>query len=148
MTEPKDLAVRWIDEIFNASAFDILDDVVATDFVEHALAPFGSSAPGSVDGPVHTKQVIERLRAQFPDLVMTVDAVIAEGDLVSARVTASGTNRGPLNGVIPPTGRSFVVQQCHWFRIDRGRIVEHWAVRDDLGTMLQLGVVPSAGVPR
>jgi predicted ester cyclase len=71
----------------------------------------------------------------------------AEEDVVSVRVLATGTNLGPLNAVIPPTGRSFRAQQSHWFRVADGRIVEHWATRDDLSTMLQLGVIPKPGPP-
>jgi len=76
-----------------------------------------------------------------------VAAEFVEQDVVSIRVLATGTNLGPLNGMIPPTGRSFSVQQSHWFRVADGRIAEHWATRDDLSTMLQLGVIPRPGPP-
>jgi predicted ester cyclase len=146
--DPKHVVRRWISEIVNESCLDAIDDVVATDFVEHALAPFGQVAPGPVDGPSHTRQTIKGLRTQFPDLQMTIDSLIGEGDLACARVTATGTNVGPINGAIPPTKKSFTVQQCHWFRACGGKLVEHWAVRDDLSSMLQLGVLSAGGDPR
>jgi predicted ester cyclase len=94
-----------------------------------------------VDGPTHLRETAEWLLAQFPDLRMTVMAVAADGDTVAVRVLSEGTNGGSLNGVVPPTGRRFSAEQSHWFRIQDGRLAEHWATRDDLGTMLQLGVL-------
>ena len=66
---------------------------------------------------------------------------LAEGNEVAVRLTARGTNLGPIGGVIPPTGREFVASQSHWFRVEDGKLAEHWAVRDDLSAMLQLGVI-------
>jgi len=143
----KSLVRLWVEEIFNANRVELAGDVVAAEFVEHALAPFGQEAPGLVDGPAHTRATVDFLRAQFPDVRMTIEAMAAEQDVVSIRVLATGTNLGPLNGMIPPTGRSFSVQQSHWFRVADGRIAEHWATRDDLSTMLQLGVIPRPGPP-
>ena len=78
---------------------------------------------------------------------MSIESMIAEGDVVAVRVASTGTSLGPINGVIPPTGRSFSTRQSHWFRVRDGRLAEHWATRDDLGTMLQLGVIPAPGGP-
>jgi SnoaL-like polyketide cyclase len=61
----------------------------------------------------------------------TVEAAVAEGDLVAARVLSEGTNLGPLNGVMPPTGKRFSAYQSYWYRIENGKLAEHWAVRDD-----------------
>jgi predicted SnoaL-like aldol condensation-catalyzing enzyme len=54
---------------------------------------------------------------------------------------------GPLNGVVPPTGRRFAARQSHWFRVADAKLVEHWATREDLVAMLQLGVVQPPGPP-
>jgi predicted ester cyclase len=147
MSEADTLVRRWIG-VFNAHDVDACRAIVTEAFVEHALAPFGRVSPGAVDGPTHLREAAEWLRAQFPDLQMTVLAVVAEGDTVAVRVASEGTNRGPLNGVMPPTGRHFSAEQSHWFRIQDGRLAEHWATRDDLGTMLQLGVIQPPGPPR
>jgi predicted ester cyclase len=61
-------------------------------------------------------------------------------------MTARGTNHGPIGGVVPPTGREFTAGQSHWFRIEGGKLAEHW-VRDDLTAMLQLGVIQPPGSP-
>ncbi len=94
-----------------------------------------------MNGPEHMRGVVEWLYAQFPDLRMTVEAVVEEGDTIAVRVLSEGTNLGPLNGVIPPTGKRFSARQTHWFRIEDGLLVEHWATREDLPAMLQLGVI-------
>jgi predicted ester cyclase len=78
---------------------------------------------------------------------MTVEAIVAEGDTVAVRVLSEGTNLGPLNGVMPPTGKRFSARQSHWFRIEDGKLAEHWATREDLPAMLQLGVVRPPGRP-
>ena len=72
---------------------------------------------------------------------------MSEGDVVAARVLTEGTNLGKLNGVMPPTGKRFSARQSHWFRVEEGKLAEHWATRDDLTVMLQLGVVPRPGPP-
>jgi len=79
---------------------------------------------------------------------MPVELLVADGDLVAALVVTSGTNLGTLNGIVPPTGRRFTARQTHWFRVRDGRLSEHWATRDDLSTMLQLGVVELPGRSR
>lgn len=78
---------------------------------------------------------------------MTIKSIVEEGDLVAVRVLSEGTNTGPLNGVIPPTGRRFSTAQSHWFRVEAGRLAEHWATRKDLPTMIQLGVITPPGPP-
>ena len=87
------------------------------------------------------------LRNQFPDIRMTADATVSNGDVIATLVTTTGTNLGPLNGRMPPTGRHFEARQSHWFRVRQGRLAEHWATRDDLSTMLQLGVITAPGRP-
>jgi hypothetical protein len=52
------------------------------------------------------------------------------------------TDDGTVDSVFPPTGRTFAITQSHWFRMRDGRILEHWANRDDLGMARQLGWVP------
>ncbi|MGZ4600682.1 ester cyclase [Oryzihumus sp.] len=145
----KALVRRHFEETFNQRHLASCDVLFAHDFIEHAVAPFGPAAPGLVDGPAHMRQTVEWLIAQYPDLHMRIEQVVAEGDLVVARVRSTGTNLGPLNGVIPATGRRFDSYACHWFRVVDGLLAEHWAVRDDLTSMVQIGVItpprPPAG---
>jgi predicted ester cyclase len=87
------------------------------------------------------------LLAQFPDMHITIEALIAEGDTVATRVLSSGTNLGKLNGVIPWTGSRFEAHQTHRFRAENGKLVDHWATREDFPAMLQLGIIQPPGPP-
>ena len=62
-------------------------------------------------------------------------------------ILSEGTNLGPLNGGVPPTGKRFRARHSHWFRVADGKLVEHWATREDLPTMLQHGILRPPGGP-
>ena len=145
-TDPRVLARRAFEEVFNKQNLDVCDEIFARAYVEHAVAPFQQTEPGTVEGPEHMRGVVSWLREQFPDLQMIIEAVVAEGDLVAVLVRSEGTNTGKLNGVMPPTGKRFSARQSHWYRVADGKLAEHWATREDLPTMLQLGVIgPPSG---
>ncbi len=143
----KALVLRHFEEIFNEKNLDACDGMMAEDYVEHAMAPFGRTEPGHVNGPVSMRETAQWLIAQFPDIHMTVEAIVAEGHLVACRVLSEGTNLGPLNGMMPPTGKRFSAQQSHWYRVEDGKLAEHWATREDLPAMIQLGVIQPPGPP-
>lgn len=89
------------------------------------------------------KREILAARAAFPDLHFAVMDIIAEGDRVAFRTTMHGTHNGPWHGM-PPTGKSFVMEQMHIVRMDaEGCGTDHWAVFDTLGMLQQLGVIPA-----
>ena len=132
---------RWVEELWNGRDLGVCDELIAARFVEHATAPFSAQEPGEVDGPATMRASVAWLLGQFPDLTMTIQAIATDGDLVAVRVSSRGTNLGRLNGVLPASGKAFDAEQSHWFRLTDGKIAEHWATRDDLTTMLQLGVV-------
>lgn len=104
-------------------------------------------------GPEGLKRVFKSLLTAFPDRKYIVEDILATGDKVVCRLTVSGTHQGvpeiPVEGgmlmTVPPTGKAYTVQQIHICRVANGKIAEHWAVRDDLGMMRQLGVVPGTG---
>lgn len=100
----KELVRRHVEEIWNRQDLAVADELMAVDYLEHAVAPFGQAEPGRVNGPAALRQTAQWLVAQFPDLHMTIEAMVAEGDTVAVRVVSEGTNLGPLNGVVPPTG--------------------------------------------
>jgi predicted ester cyclase len=85
------------------------------------------------------------LRRAFSELRYQVLALVAERDLVAVRTMMHGVHTGPMRD-LPPTGKPFAQSQSHWFRIVDGRIAEHWATRDDLGFLHQVGIVPTARV--
>jgi steroid delta-isomerase-like uncharacterized protein len=128
---------RIYEEMFNKGDLAIVDDLVAPDAVNHEAPP---GMPNR--GPESARQVVMMLRTAFPDLHFTIEELVAEGDTVAGRVTMSGTHLGPFQG-IPATGRSFEQAQTHFVRFREGFAIEHRAVRDDLGMMRQLGVIPA-----
>ena len=90
----KELVRRHFDEIWNQRNLGVADALMADDYVEHAVAPFGQAEPGRVNGPAAMRQTAEWLLSQFPDLQMTIEAIVAEGDTVAVRVLSEGTNLG------------------------------------------------------
>ena len=125
-----------MDEVFNQGNYDAADQLVAEDFFNH-------EAPDS-PGPEGFKATARWLRAAFPDYHAEMQEFVADGDLMVARLVVSGTHAGDYMG-IAPTGRSFSVQHMHMYRVRDGRLVEHWACRDDLGQLSQLGLLPHIG---
>jgi steroid delta-isomerase-like uncharacterized protein len=90
------------------------------------------------------KQLVTMYLAAFPDLHLTIEDQIAEGDKVVIRWTAHGTHKGNFMG-IPPTGKEAVVTGITIDRFANGKTVEAWNNSDDLGLLQQLGVVPAPG---
>jgi predicted ester cyclase len=90
------------------------------------------------------------LREAFGDLAFEVHEVVEDRDLIVVHNTMSGRHTGNMvmyadgkvQAVMPPTGRRFASTQTHWFRMRDGKVVEHWANRDDIGTAQQLGWIP------
>jgi steroid delta-isomerase-like uncharacterized protein len=134
----KRFAVERVEALFNRGELHRVEEFVTEDFVNH------EAWPGEDPGYEGFRLRLRRLREAIPDIHMEVEDVIAEGDTVAYRATLSGTHRGTLMGMAP-TGRAFRVQHMHWLRMRDGRSSEHWAVRDDLGMLQQLGIIPEPG---
>lgn len=134
----KDLFRRTYDEMFNQGNVDVAEELIAPDFINHE-APQGLNM-----GPQSMRKLVTWLRSAFPDLHFEIEELVAEGDTVVGRLTMKGTHHGEFQG-IAPTGRSFEQAQVHFVRFKDGKGVEHRAVRDDLGMMQQLGVIPMPG---
>ncbi|HSL00536.1 MAG TPA: ester cyclase [Rubrobacteraceae bacterium] len=136
MSAEKNKAVvrRFIEEAFNERNIDITGELVASNSINHE-----AYKPDWQRGVNGYKRTFEWLLAAFPDFRVDIEDIVADGDKVAARVSMSGTHEGEFVG-IPATSRRFSVQQIHWFRLAGGKIVERWAVRDDMGMMQQLGV--------
>jgi steroid delta-isomerase-like uncharacterized protein len=130
---------RYVEEGWAKDGVEVADEVFAEGYVAHQ--PDGSEQER---GPEDVKQFLRQYREAFPDLQITIEDQIAEGDKVVIRLTASGTHQGEFMG-IPPTGNRAAWTEIHVCRIADGKLVEHWANLDQLGMMQQLGVVPPPG---
>ena len=135
--ENKALIRRW-DELWNAGDAAAIAALVTPDYVRHD--PNGPE----VRGPAAERQLVELYRAAFPDLRFTIEHLVADGDLVMARVTVRGTHRGELLG-IPPTGTPLTLAAMELYRIRDGKVAEQWVALDALGLLQQLGAVPTLG---
>ena len=133
--ENKAVVHRYIEEVWNAGNLDLIDEMFAPEYTNH------SPSPGQTPGPEGLKQLITMFRDAAPDLHLTVEDMIGEGDEVVTRWTARGTHQGELLG-IPPTGKQIAMTAIVIERFSGGRIVDHWAARDDLGLLQRLGVIP------
>jgi steroid delta-isomerase-like uncharacterized protein len=127
---------RYIEECWNDHDLANIDELVSPDYLNHAASPEHQYGIAAV------KHVMNWLFAVFPDHRFDIEDAVADGDTVAVRGTCSGTHEGELWG-IPPTGERFAAQQVHWFRVPDDKVAEHRAVRDDLGMMRQLGVMPT-----
>ena len=110
----------------------VLDDLVATDMVNHAAAPQGR------DG---LKTILHTIEAGLGPAELEQHHLIGEADLVVQHVTLHGTHRAstmPLLADAPITGRSAAWRFIHIWRVADGMLVEHWACRDDMGLLEQL----------
>lgn len=131
----KMLVRRAVEEVYNQGNLDVVDEIVASDFVIH-------SSSEDIHGPEGTKQYVAMLRAAFPDLHISITDQIAEGDRVATRWIAQGTHTGAFQG-IPPTGKPVRVTAIDIDRVANGKVVECWTNVDELGLLQQLGVVPA-----
>jgi steroid delta-isomerase-like uncharacterized protein len=129
---------RVFEEGLNRRDHAVFDELVADDYVNHE----GSNIAVSSVGPQNWSDVVARLGASFPDISWRVLRTLAQADQVWAEVTMSGTHEGAFFAM-PASGRTFEVRQVHLHRVEGGLIREHWAVRDDLGVLVQLGLVDS-----
>ncbi len=123
LEQNKTLFKRFVDEVFNNKNVDVLDELMDFTVVEH-------------------KEEITAFLGAFPDLHVTVEDLIAEGDKIVGRVTLTGTHLGELMG-IPATGKKVSFSEILIVRISNGKVVELSEVADTMSMMQQLGVIPS-----
>ena len=123
---------NFIQRVFNEGRLDLLDEFLAPSYV------IRDAPPGTPPGAEGVKSVVSMFRGAFPDLEITLDDVIAEGDEVAARSTLRGTHRGVLFGVAA-TGKPVSMTSLTMVRIVAGRLVESWVKNDTANLMNQLG---------
>jgi steroid delta-isomerase-like uncharacterized protein len=132
----KAIVRRLVEELWNKGNLSVADELFAPNYEHHdaSTLDFGW-------GPDSEKKRATLYRAAFPDLRLTIEDIIDEGEIVIIRWSCRGTHKGDLSG-IAPTGKQFNISGVTIARLANGKLAEGWVNWDALGLMQQLGVVP------
>jgi steroid delta-isomerase-like uncharacterized protein len=133
--ENKENVRRLNDEVFNKGNLALVDEIACSDYVFHGTQ--------EVKGPEGLKQYIAAFRAAFPDLHITIEGMVAEGDMTAIRYTMRGTFKGEFMG-IAPTGKKMEIPNTSFASFRNGKQVEVWPYFDTLLWYQQLGIAPPA----
>ncbi len=126
----KALVCQFLEEVVNCGNTKLLPELVAPGHVRH-------SPDGDLYGPEGIRIELQEWRTGFPDLVLAVEDLIAEGDRVVSRFVLRGTHRGAFLAV-PATGQRVEVAGIGVDRVHEGRLAESWVSFDGLGLLRQL----------
>jgi steroid delta-isomerase-like uncharacterized protein len=135
MTQTKQIALDHLDRL-NAGDLAGAAALMADACINHSAIPEAQGRAGFVS-------LMTKLRTAFPDMRYTVEDVIVEGDRAVMRVTAAGTQTGPMSFVRLPleaSNKAVKFEQIHIVRVAEGKIVEHWLGQDSLAMFRQLGL--------
>lgn len=127
------LARRWFEEVWNRKNVGAISEMLAADGIVHGLGEDGRDLPG----PEGFRLFHEKFVGAFPDIRITVNDVVAEGERCAVRFTCEGTHRGGQLG-LPPTNRRVRFTAMAFMRVRNGQIVEGWNEIDGVGLMQQL----------
>jgi steroid delta-isomerase-like uncharacterized protein len=129
--ENKALARRSWEIVDN---LDTIEEIYAPDVLWH-------EPDQEVRGIDEARQFVTTYKTALPDLNITVEDVVGEGDKAVTRWTVRGTHQGEVEEFGPPTGRQVELKGITIHRIDGGKIVEEWEAYDNLSILQQLGLV-------
>ena len=133
----KALVRRWFKEVWNEGREDTIDELFAAHGIGYGLG----DTDVELHGPPAFKPFVRNLRGAIPDLRITIDDMLAEGDKVSIRITVQGTHKG-ANLDFAPSGRPVRFAGLVIVRIADGQLVEGWNSWDQLGLLRQIGALP------
>ena len=128
------LVEAFYERLWNRGELDAADELLAADFA------FRGSLGYQARGPDGFRTYVGMVRAAFPDFHNALEETIAEGDRIAARLTWTGTHRGPFLG-IAPTGRRISYQGVGLFTVAGGRLASAWVVGDGYALLRQLGAL-------
>lgn len=127
-------------QAYNDGDWDAIDETCTTDYVLHE-----PPNPDTIGIQAH-REATAALRQAFPDMLLSIDDQIEEGDRVAVRWTMTGTHTGASPAIpVPPTGKHVRITGCAIDRVVDGMVAETWNHMDYLGLLQQLGVVPPMG---
>lgn len=136
--ENKAIVRRIFEDGLNRGEVEAVAARTAPDFFDHDI----HVETGISGGPEDMSEALVAIRRGFPDIHVTIEDIVAEGDKVAVRNTWRGTHEGEFNG-ISATGRRIEITGTVIWRITNGMIAERWATIDTLGLLQQLGVMPA-----
>ncbi|MGE0815690.1 MAG: ester cyclase [Vicinamibacterales bacterium] len=125
---------RYFDEVWNGGDLDVLDELLAPDYVNHS-----PSIPNPRPGPADLKPIVRAMREGAPDLHYEILDLVVDGDRAAVFLRVTGTHTGALFG-LPPTGRPFDIRQMQIEWLKDGRLWQHWRVSDEREWLRQLGL--------
>ncbi len=138
MTQENSILIRrWFEEVWNSGRMEAIDEMASPDVIGHGQAQHATDI-----GLKEFKGFAAGFRSAFPDMKVTIDYIIEQGDKVVARWTATMTHKGEFLG-IAPTGKRATITGTSTQRIAGGKIVEGWDNWDQLGLLVQIGALPA-----
>ena len=129
------VVLNFVDEFKNRANHGIVDTLFSADFVHHL------TDPRLPPGREAMKLLGQSVAAAFPDVRVTVEDLLADGDFVIERTTARATHTGEFNGV-PPSDTPVTWTEIHIYRLQDGKVAELWSEIDFLGLLTQIGAIP------
>jgi steroid delta-isomerase-like uncharacterized protein len=139
--ENEALLRRWFEEVWNKGRVDVIDEMMTADCIAHGLGD------KQTVGPAAFKAFHAQFRGAFPDIKITVEDVVSQGDRAAVRLTIEATHGGDHLGV-PASGKRVTTAAMSFVRCRNGQIAEGWNVVDMLGTMQQIGAIPPTPATR
>lgn len=136
----KAIVRQLVEELQNRHNLDSIDTFFAPNFVNHLE---DADADSAISAAERAKITFRAMFAAIPDLHVTIQDQVAEGDKVVTRKLLQGTHQGVFMGVAP-TGKPIAFAVIDILRLENGKVVEHWAIQDRLALMQQLGLLPAA----
>jgi len=133
----KAICRRFLEQVYNEQRVDLVQEFLAEDLVQHI-----AGGPPAPPGPESFKEGLTMALAAFPDIQLTYDDEIAEGDKVVFLWTMTATHQGEFMG-IPATGKQITRSGSAIYRLDNAKIAELWFFADNLEFMQQLGAIPT-----
>lgn len=137
LEENKQVVQRWFEEVWNKGRAAAIDELFAEDGIAHGLAD-ESGAP--LLGPAAFKEFHQKFRGAFPDIVVTIEDAVAEGDMVAARCSVRAVHAGDDLG-FAATQKPMEITGMTMVRIRDGKIVEGWNNFDFMSMFRQLGAL-------
>lgn len=130
----------FVQEVMNEGNLDAADEFFAEDYVEH-----NTVQPEPVRGREEIKEMYEEISSAAPDMTVTIQETVVQGDLVAVRYVNRGTHTGEFKG-IGPSGKEIEIVGKDFYRFEGEKVVEGWVQIDAVGMLQQTGIIPEGAL--